>query len=191
MALLLPHAPRLLSAGRAHVQLNGVAIPAHVRCAVVQRLSGKAAAEQLAAELALAPFAAAQTTALNLSHRALAVLGPLARFQLLTVLIVSHNELHTLPPTLLEPLAALRKLDIRHNQLALSLDAIVDVARRGSALTSLYIFESTADRRVTGTIEEYGTFCLFADQIYVFDLTLFLLVLAPIVTKAIPQLNHW
>jgi hypothetical protein len=134
--------------------INGTPVPTQLRVSVASKILGARVGEQLAADFAVAELPS-NASVVDLSGRGLCVMSSLASVALrLTVLILARNSLVLLPANLLEPLHALRKLDLRQN--LLKLDNIVDVLRGSCSLQSLYLLEATADRRQTGVVESFA-----------------------------------
>jgi Leucine-rich repeat (LRR) protein len=154
VAVMLARAPRVASVAAKLTHINGTPVSTQLRVGVASKILGARVGEQLAADFAVAELPS-NASVVDLSGRGLCVMSSLASVALrLTVLILARNALVLLPANLLEPLHALRKLDLRQN--LLKLDNIVDVLRGSRSLQSLYLLEATADRRQTGVVESFA-----------------------------------
>jgi hypothetical protein len=131
------------------------------RVEVAKRVLGLGAAEQLATGLALAEKPQATTRGLQLAGLGLTVVGRLARYRALEVLVLRDNALRIIPADTFAAMPALRKVDLRRNQLQTPLDAIVGALALAPALRSLYLLECTADRRLTGLLVIHCCFFSF------------------------------
>lgn len=155
LSQLLTSSPRSLHHKSALRSINGLAIPASFRVETAKRVLGVPAADQLATALALADKPPASTHTLQLVGLGLTVVGRLARYRALHVLVLRDNQIRILPPELFVNMPLLRKVDLRRNLIQSPLDAVVSALALAPALRSLYLHECTADRRLTSQQTPY------------------------------------